>query len=479
VAAALVVFLLTISGRYGFHRDELYFIEAGERLAWGYVDQPPLVPVVARLTGPFDHSLFALRLLPALAAGAMAVLAGGFARRFGGGTFAQTLAALATATGGFFLAIGHLLSTTTFDVLIWAVLIYLVVVLVQDGVERLWIAAGVLVGVGLLNKWTVLFVVGGLLLGLAATASRRLLRSPHLWLGVGIALAMWAPNLVWQASNDWPFFDMAESLRAEGLDESFPVLFIPLQLLYVGLLAAPIWIAGLWSLLRNSRMAPYRFIAWAYLLLAIVFMALASKPYFITPFYVALLGAGAVSVEAFIERRRGWLSQRVIAGSVALGGLLALPIGLPILPPVTLADTPFVEINPEPAETYGWEQLVPEIAAAFGALPEDARRDAVVFTSNYGEAGAIDLFGPPLGLPPASSGHNNYWLWGPPDGSPVVIVGRFPAGYLEQRFVGLRHVATFNNRARLANEEHEAPIFIADGPRGSWRAIWPELRHFN
>lgn len=481
VAFCVVGLLLILSGRYGYHRDELYFIEAGDRLAWGYVDQPPLTPFIARLAGLFDHSFLALRLLPALTIGGLIMLSAAFARRFGGGAFAQTFAALAVGTGGIFLALGHLLSTATFDVLVWALLIYLVIRVIQTGETRLWLPVGALAGIGLLNKWTVLFIVMGLLAGLLLTPERRLLRTPYLWAGLAIALVIWSPNIVWQSQNGWPFFDMAESLRAEGVEDANSFLFAPLQILLIGPLTSPIWIAGLASLFRDDRLRPYRFIGWAFVVLLVTFVALASKPYFLAPVYVPLLAAGSVVTERFLGRPRRWLTPTSVAGAVLVGGLVGLPISLPVLSPDALAETPINEINQELGETYGWKPLVRQVAAVYAEMAPVGRSHSTVFTASYGEAGAVDLYGPDLGLPNASSGHNNYWLWGPPDDAveTVIIVGYFPPGFVDTFFVGAEMVGTISNPAALENEEYGASIWIADGPRGSWSEVWPQLRHYN
>jgi len=478
IALGTVALLLALSGRYGYHRDELYFIEAGKRLAWGYVDQPPLTPFLARLTGRFGYALPVLRLLPALSIGAIVAFAAAFARRFGGGYFAQVLAALAVAMAAIFLTIGHLLSTTTLDVLIWVVLVYLVVRITHTDDHRWWLLVGAVAGLGLLNKWTVLYVIGGLGVGLALTEHRRFFRSPFLWAGAALAFAMWLPNLLWQASHDWPFFDMAGSLYAEGVDDANAFLFVPAQILFIGPVALPVWIVGLRALFRDAAMRRYRFVGWAFLVLAFVFLAVSAKPYFLAPLYVPMLGAGAVVVERWLPRRRRLTQGRILA-AVGVGGLVVLPMVLPVLPAATLAGTPITEINPELAETHGWVAFVGQVASAFEAVPSDRRSEAVVFTASYGEAGAIDLYAPRMGLPPASSGHNNYWLWGPPDGEPVLIVGNFSPGYLDERFVGVRRIGTIENPAGLENEEHLAPIWLAERPRGSWHRIWPTLRHFN
>jgi 4-amino-4-deoxy-L-arabinose transferase-like glycosyltransferase len=265
VAFATVVLLLMVAPRYGYDRDELYFLEAGRHLAWGYVDQPSFVPFLAWLA---EHTIgdspLAIRLFPALATGAVVVLAGLIARRFGGGRFAQFLTALSAATTAVYLGAGHPLSTTPFDFLFWALILYLVVRILGGDTSRLWLAVGAVAGIGLLNKWNVLFLMFSLVVGLLLTEQRRLLRSRWVWAGGAIALAIWAPNLVWQAQHGWPTIEMLGNLHTENVEDADQLKFIPLQVVYTGLLLTPIWIAGLRWLFRKPEGRPYRAIAWAY-----------------------------------------------------------------------------------------------------------------------------------------------------------------------------------------------------------------------
>jgi 4-amino-4-deoxy-L-arabinose transferase-like glycosyltransferase len=476
IAGATGILLLGLSPLYGYHRDELYFIEAGERLAWGYVDQPPLTPFVARLAGIFDHNLFALRLIPALTVVGLVLYATVFVRRFGGGRTAELLAAGAVATGGAFLVVGHFLSTTTLDFLFWVVLIDLVCRIVEGGRPKLFLAAGVVAGVGLLNKWTLPMLLLALGVPLLFSEHRRVLRSPMLWLGLAVAALIVAPNVVWQAQNDWPFFDMAASLRDEGIEDANTALFVPWQVAMVGPVAFVIAIRGLLTLMRDEALRTYRFLGWTYVVLLVAFTVLASKPYFLMPLYVPLIAVGAVVIER--SWKRGW------AVAVGWGLFVSLPIsaviGLPVMPPAALAQTPLPELNPEVAETYGWPQLVEQVDAIYEREIADGE-DAIIFTLNYGEAGAIDLYGPGHGLPRAYSGHNNYSLWGPPtdDDAPVLIVGHFPQERLEEWFAEPRRVGVFTNPADLENEEFGAPVFLAEGPLESWRSLWPKVRHYN
>ena len=476
IVGAATLLLIALSARYGYHRDELYFIEAGEQLAWGYIDQPPLTPLLARLARFFDHQLIALRLIPALSTGGIVAYAIVFARRFGGGPFAQTTTAFAVATGAAFLVVGHILSTTTLDFLIWVALIDVVCRVVESGRQRLLLVAGVVAGVGLLNKWTLPMLLVALGVGLLASQHRRVLRSPMLWAGLAVAAVIVAPNIVWQAQNGWPFFEMADSLRDEGVEDANTLLFVPMQVLMVGPVAFAIAMRGLWSLLRDETMSAYRFLAWAYLFLLVVFTAMASKPYFLMPMYVPLVAAGTVVIERAWQRR----AKVVAVSALAVGAAIAIVISLPVLPPNVVAQTPLIEMNPEAGETYGWPDLVEQIATIHDH-ETSGRTQLVIFTLSYGEAGAIDLYGPEHGLPRAYSGHNNYWLWGPPtdEDAQVLIVGHFPPERLERWFAGLRRVGTITNPAGLENEEFGTPVWISDGPTESWASLWPEVRHFN
>ena len=482
IALATVSLLLIVAPRYGYHRDELYFLEAGKHLAWGYVDQPPFVPFITWLA---EHTIgdspLAIRLLPALADGAIIVLTASIARRFGGRRFAQVLAALSAATTGVYLGAAHLLSPTPFDFLSWALILYLVVRILGGDSPRLWLAAGAVAGVGLLNKWSVLFLVFGLAVGFLMSGQRQQFHSPWLWGGAAIAVMLWAPNLIWQAQQGWPTIEMLGNLHGENVADGNQLTFVPAQILYTGLLLTPIWIAGLrWLFLAPDGRA-YRSIAWAYVVLFVLFLFIAGKPYYIAGLYVTLYPAGSVVTERWLERRAGRFPSRraVIVGIVAIT-ILGLPVGLPLLPPGVLRTVPLQAVNYDLGETIGWPAFTQDVARVYRSLPAAERRTAVIFTGNYGEAGAIDRFGPSLGLPSAFSGHNSDWWWGPPSvpRSTTIFVGDAPRSYLESFWRDCAVAGRLDNGIGVDNEEQGQAIWICRGQLSDWTAMWPDLKHY-
>lgn len=476
IAAAVTVALIAFAAGYGYHRDELYFLAAGRHLAWAYADQGPLTPLLARaMTELAPDSLTVLRVPGAFAAGAIVLLTGLLARELGGGRRAQTIAAGCAAVAAIVLFTGHQLSTSTFDLLAWTAVTWLAVRAVRRGEDRLWPVAGVVLGAGLLNKPLPAFLALGLLAGVVLAGPRRLLRNPYVWAGAAIALVLWSPWIVWQADHGWPQIDVSREIAAGGSASSQPWwAIVPFQFLLVSPLLAPVWIAGLVKLFRDPGLRDVRFLAWAWVVLVVVFMATGGKPYYVAGLLPVLLAAGALAVDGWLGRGRSRARGAVLAGVVATSALVNLVIALPVLP----ADRagPVVAVNADVGETIGWPDLAHTVAGVYHRLP-DARR-AVILTRNYGEAGAIDRYGPALGLPPAYSGHNAYSDWGPPPdgGAPVVAVmprDAAIAGHLR----GCRVAARIENRAGVDNEERGAAVLVCRGPRRPWSQAWPAMRH--
>jgi 4-amino-4-deoxy-L-arabinose transferase-like glycosyltransferase len=479
ITGAVGLLLLLTSGRYGYHRDELYFIEAGRHPAWGYPDQPPLTPLLARLMdGVVPGSVSVLRLPSLAAAMLVVVLTALLAREFGGAAFAQMLSALVIGTGVYTLVVGHLLSTSTVDLLVWVTITWLIARILRTGGQRLWLAVGAVTGVGLLNKHLVLFLVAALLLAaLLVPAARRQLRSPWLWGGVLLALALWIPNLLWQATHDWPQLTLAADIREEYDVAGERIAFVALQLVLFSPVAALLAALGLAQLWRYPGLQPYRLFAWAWLVLLVLFFLTGGKGYYLGGLYPALVAAGALWAERRVEGRRGlavaWVSAAVAAA------LIGMPIALPILPAETLANSPYAGPAEDALETVGWPQLAAAVREASGDMAEDRRHGAVVFTGNYGEAGAVALFGRDGRLPPVVSGHNGFGLWGPPaaDAGPVLLVDA--GGGLEAEFDNCIAAATVDNGQGVDNEEQGATVWRCDGPRGGWEAAWPRLVHLD
>jgi len=468
-AGSAVTLLLATAARYGFHRDELYFIAAGRRLDWGYVDQPPLTPLLARgaelVAGT---SPFTLRILPALAVGAVSVLAATIARRMGGGTVAQVFAAFASAWSGVVLGEGHLLSTATFDYLLWTVALWILVMILDGADPRWWLGFGATIGLGMQNKTTTAFLAVAVLVALMATAQRRLLRGPLPWLGALVALGIALPNLIWQAINGWPQLEMAAALRDRSDGALAFVLYQPL-LLSISL-AVPAG-AGLWRLAQSGRMAPWRPLAVVYGLLFAAFMATGGKAYYIAPMNSVLLAAGALWFEDL-----GRTGRRAMAAAAAVGVAVGVLIAVPVLPGDSLAG---LDATGELRETLGWPELIDQVVEVRDTLPAADWVNLVIVTSNYGEAGAVEVLGTARGLPEAVSGHNNYWLWGPPDGiGPILAIG--PLGHLLDPICPrVERAAVITNPWQVENEEFGHPILLCRRPRAGLATVWDSAKHYS
>jgi 4-amino-4-deoxy-L-arabinose transferase-like glycosyltransferase len=480
IAAALAALLVAFSGRYGFHRDELYFIEAGRHLAWGYPDQPPFVPLVARLMSDLaPGSLVVLRLPSAVASASLVVLTALTARELGADRSGQTLAAACISVASMTLAAGHLLSTTTFDLPAWALLCLLVVRILRSGDQRLWLAVGLVAGAGLFDTDLVAFLMLAVVTGLLVVGPRRHLTSGWLYAGGAIALALWTPYLIWQAVHGWPELAISRSIANGGSGTSVSRwALLPEQLVLVSPYLAPVWVVGLVRLLRDPAMRWCRAVGVAYLVLAVVFVATGGKTYYLGAMLPVLLAAGAQPAVDWARRGRASARRGLLIAAVLLS-LTAIPVTLPVLPVGLLRHTPIVSFNYDAGETIGWPSYVREIADVYASLPASERPFTVVLASNYGEAGAVDLYGPADGLPAVYSGHNAYWYWGPP---PVSATEAVAVGFDRSRLLpvcGSLALAThLDNHLGIDNQEQGAPVWVCGRLKSPWKTVWPSLRDF-
>ncbi|MBB6034238.1 ArnT family glycosyltransferase [Phytomonospora endophytica] len=472
VAAVLAVVLTALSGRYGFHRDELYFLAAGKHPAWGYVDQPPLTPMLARAsTWIFGETPQGLRVTATLACALMVVLTALLAREFGGDRPQQTFAAVAAAVSGFVIAVGHMVSTSTFDLLLWLVLIWIAVRLLRGGDGRWWLAAGAVAGIGVLNKYLIALLVLALLAGILVTGPRRVLRGPWIVAGVAVAALIAAPNLWWQAAHDWPQLTVASGIGSDDGAEN-RIMFVPLQFLYLSPLLVPVWIAGLVRLWRAPTLRWARPVAVAYPVMFALTLAGGGKGYYVLPILLALTAAGAAPALAWVKNtgRRASLTAAVV-----VAGASSAVVSLPVLPPAALGAVN--GINAEQGEQVGWRELAEATAEVWSRS-----KPPVVFTQNYGQAGAIARYGPELGLPEPYSGHMSFYDWGPPpDAAGGVVILRQKGGdtaAFAPFFTGCVLAATFDNGFGVDNEEQGAELWTCTGTTRPWSVIWPELRRY-
>jgi len=473
LAAAVGLVLVALAGRYGYHRDELYFLRAGREAAFGYVDQPPLTPLLAAAMDFLaPGSLVVLRLPSALAAGAVVVLTGLIARELGGDRGAQLLAAASMAVSAVLLAVGHLLSTATFDLLGWTALSWLLVRALRDG-GPVWLLVGTVAGVALQNKLLPAFLLAAVLAGLLLVGPRRVFRSPWPWLGGLLAFVLWTPNLVWQATHGWPQLALAEAIAAGSSGSSEPwYLFLPFQLVLVSPALVPVWALGWWRLARDPGLRTWRAFAVAYPLLAVVFLVTGGKPYYLVGLYPVLLAAGAPPVLAW-ARRGGRRVRAVLVPPLALSLVPNALLMLPLVPVGSLAATPVPDVHYDAGEQVGWPSLAATVQRTGDGLPAGAR--VAVLTANYGQAGAVDRFAPDLA--PAYSGHNAYWTWGPPpEDADVVIAVGLPEEQLSRWFGRVEPAARVDNGVGLDNDEQGVPVWTATQRRVPWSEIWPQLR---
>jgi hypothetical protein len=475
LAAGVAGLLLAVSGRYGYHRDELYFLRAGREPAFGYVDQPPLTPLVARaMDTVLPGSLTGLRLPSVLAAAVVVVLTGLIARELGGGRGAQLLAAASMGVSAVLLVVGHLLSTTTFDLLAWTALTWLLVRALRDG-GPVWLAAGAVAGLALQNKSLPLVLLAGVLAGVLAVGPRAALASRWPWLGAAVALVIWAPNLAWQAANGFPVFTLSAAIAGGSSGSSEPwYLFLPFQLVLVSPLLVPVWAVGWWRLARDPALRTWRAFAVAYVLVAVLFLVTGGKPYYLAGFFPVLLAAGAPAVVEWARRGARRVRSGLLVAALAVSLAMSAPLMLPLVPVGELARTPVPDINYDAGETVGWPQFAATIGAVHARVPADER--VAVLTGNYGEAGAVDRFLPALA--PAHSGHNSYWTWGPPpeDAATLIVVG-LDETQLRRWFGAVELAARVDNGVGLDNDEQGEPVWLARERRVPWSQLWSQLRH--
>jgi Dolichyl-phosphate-mannose-protein mannosyltransferase len=478
VAALMFAELMAYAGRYGYHRDEMYFIVAGSHPAVGYPDQPPLVPLLAWLMHDIAASLYVLRLPSALAAAATVVVTALVAREVGGGRRAQIIAAAVAAVSAISLATGHFVTTTTFDVLSTSLLGWLLVRAALRHEARALVWAGLVVGVGFEFKPQVAFVAVVAMVAMSIVGPRWVFRTPQLWAGAVIAVALSAPYLVWQQRHGWPQLTVARNIGGQA--EGGRAGFIPFQLVMVSPVLVPVWVAGLVTAWRKPALRPLRFVPVLFGLVAAAYLIGDGKAYYLASLYPTVVGIGAVPTAAWLGRgRRPRLRLGVVVAGVVLSGLVSGVVSLPVLPESRLPGSAAIGLNPDLGETVGWPQYVATIDHAWQALPPATRSHAVVFTENYGEAGAVDVLGRGDGLPDAFSGHNGFGLWGPPraDQTTAIVVGYGPPRDVRAYFTGCRTVAHISNPVHLANDEFGEPVLRCSGLTEPWSQLWPRLRH--
>ncbi|HJQ31818.1 MAG TPA: glycosyltransferase family 39 protein [Pyrinomonadaceae bacterium] len=497
-AAKLVLHLLT-NGQYGYFRDELYYLACGEHLDWGYVDQAPLIAVVARAErAVLGDSLFAIRFLPALSGAALVFVTGLLARELGGGRFAVVLACVCVIVAPAFLALHTILTMNAFEPLFWTAGAYFVARALKTGDGRYWLWFGLVMGLGLENKHSTLVFGFAVVVGLLLTTARKFFLSKWLWIGGAVAFLIFLPNLLWQISHGWP---TVEVLRNADKNQNLPISpldFFKGQLLLTHPLTFPVWAAGLCFYLFTRAGRNFRALGWAYVVMFVLMIVLRAKVYYLLPVYPVLFAPGGVWFESLFarlaERRSLWrLLRPASVALLVLGGAVTAPLALPVLPVETFIryqralglEAPrteklrLAELPQHYADMFGWEEMTRAVASVYNSLPPDERGRCAVFARNYGEAGAIDFFGARYGLPKAIGKHQNYFLWGPRDytGECVITVGERETD-VRKSFDEVELAATITHPYAIPHENN-LPVYVCRKPKRPLKEIWPEVKCYS
>jgi dolichyl-phosphate-mannose-protein mannosyltransferase len=489
------------STRYDYFRDALYYLACSHHLAFGYVDLPPLFPFVAFIARhTLGTSLPALIFWPALAGAARIILVAAFARELGAGRFGLALAALLAATPPVWWVIDHQFAMNAFEALFWTGCAYVVLRMIQTQNPRLWLAFGALAGLGLENKYSIAVFAFALLVGLLLSPERKLLFSPWLFAGGAVAFLIFLPNLLWNIHHHWPFLELMYNIRITGKDIILPpVAYLVQQVIMVHPFSLPFWLGGLLFFFFSPSTKSYRAFGWAFVITIAIFLVLHGKDYYSAPAYPILFAAGAVATENLlslrVEQQTRWraILRPVCFAWLVVGVTLLLPIVLPVLPLNGLVSyLSHSPLRPAPtersfvgtilpqfyADELPWREEVAAVARIYQSLTPEEQAKTAIFCDNYGQAGAIDFFGPRYGLPKALSGHQNYFFWGPRNytGEIVIVVG-FDEDFVRKQFASVEVAAKLDIPYAYFYETR--PILLCRGLQWNLQVEWHRVKNWH
>ncbi|MBV9737840.1 MAG: glycosyltransferase family 39 protein [Candidatus Eremiobacteraeota bacterium] len=503
-AAVAIGLHIAFNHRYNYYRDEFYFIDCAKHLAWGYVDQPPLAPLIAWLTTPLHYALWALRFPLAIFSGATVLIGCRIAREFGGGIFAQALTGLVLAVAPGYLGQGYALSTEFLTPLAWSALMFLSMRLVTTRNTKLYLLMAGVIIFGLYAKYSIAALAVALAVALICTRQAKLARSWYLPVSVALVVLLLLPNLAWQYAHHWPILEVVHNDQlnrhalANGIAVESPNLainalyFVVMQIVYQHPVLSIIWIWGLVALMRAPENAPYRYLPLTYALLFAFMVLTVARGYYLEGFYPALFAAGSTAIERTLANRASWIRPAVIALAAASAAFM-LPLALPIFPlPLYMKyevaiglsrpappDGKRHLIDPMYADQIGWQGITQAVASVYNSLPLNIRSRTAIFADRYAYAGAIDFYGPAYGLPPVISPNNSYYLWGTRGyaGDPMIAVGATDYHLLLTSFERVRQVAVYRNDFRWMLEG-PLPIYLCTHPHAPLAVMWPRFKYY-
>lgn len=494
IALLKFVFHLIFANIYGYFRDELYYIACSKNLDWGYVDHPPFAPFLLSISRTlFGESLIAIRLFPAAAVSIVVFISGLCAREMGGNRFSQIMTAVLVSLSPVLAAMGGFYSMNPLDHLFWTSLIYLYIRIIKTGNNKLWILFGALAGLGLQNKISVLFLLFGLAVGIVLTGKFFAnIKNKYIWYGKAVAGLIFLPHIIWQIAYDFPTLEFMHNAGAYKNAPLSPIEFILGHIMDSGPFYFPVMLAGLWFFLFTKQGKPFKVFGWTYLSLLVLFILTKSKTYYFAPVYPIIFAGGSVLIGRAIGEKK-YVLKYALTIFIILAGLISLPMAVPVLP--VEAFIKYAEVlgeKPQAAERkemgklpqlfadmFGWEDLAHKTANVYNSLSSEEKDKCGIYTQNYGEAGAIDFFGMKYNLPPAISGHNNYWLWGPRGnkGEIMIIIGGEREDHLKV-YESVTEMERTNNIYAMPYENN-MPLYLCRGLNVPISDVWPRTRHYD
>lgn len=486
IAAAKLTLHTTINNRYGFHRDELLTFTNAQHLDWGYVVYPPMTAFFGRLSlEMFGPSLRGFRFFGAVAESLAVVLAGLAARELGGKRQAQIVAALSVLIAGSCCVHGSFLSYTSFDFPCWVLVAYCVIRLLKSNDPRWWIAVGAAIGLGMMSKYSMAFLVMGVVGGLLLTPVRSHLKTRWFWYGVGVCLLIVLPNIAWQVRHDFVTLAYLKAIHARDIGWGRTDHFLINQLWKnANPVTLPIWLAGLWFVFKTPEGKRYRMIGWMYVIPLVILFLAKGRDYYLAPAYPMLQAAGAVWGEKWIRSLSVPVAtsiRRTVWWSLACAGICTVSLTLPIAPPGSTWWHMANHVSTIFDSEVGWPDMVEQVAKVRDSLPVEDRSRMGILAGDEGETGAINLYGPAYGLPPAISGMNSNWYrgYGDPPPQTVIVLGE-KREFVDWAFASCTSAGHVTNRYGIVNSTIKGydEIFVCRNLRQSWPEFWANFRYY-
>jgi len=490
----VIHFFVNLFTAYGIFRDELYYLACSNNLEWSYVDQPFLSILLLKLnTLLFGDSLFAIRLLPAFCHPALILITGLMVKELEGKTFSVLLACITILFIPVYESIFNFYSMNCWDILFWSASIYVLVKIIKTENQKLWILFGVLIGLGLQNKYSVAFMCIGIFIGILFSPLRKFYIQKWIWISAAIAFIIFLPHIIWQVTNNFPTLEFINNAKLHKNVPLHPLDFLKEQFMTLNPTNAIVWLPGLFYFLFSKKARQFQFFGFAYIIIFLFLALQNSKPYYLTPVYPILFAGGAVVIGDFIVKRNlKWLKPVLII-TIIMGGIFSAPMAMPVISPQSFVkytqsiglapggeerDQNDNKLGQHYSDMFGWKEMADSVAKVYLSLPIEERNKCAIFGQNYGQAGAIDYFGKKYGLPNAICAHNSYWFWGPRnwDGQILIVIGGDEEDY-KKYFREYYRAGTIDHPYSRSFERH-LPIYVVKGLKQPVEEIWARLRFF-